>query len=65
MENAGRSDIVVERLQLTVKGFGPRPAVPKDSPVPAGQIVNLPFTYGPPRCGPDGTPRRRPARSCA
>jgi hypothetical protein len=56
LENAGRGDIVVERLQLAVKGFGPRPAIPKDSPVPAGQIVNLPWTYGPPRCGPDGRP---------
>jgi hypothetical protein len=56
LENTGRSDVVVERLRLTVKGFAPAPAVPKDSPIPAGQVVNLPWTYGTPRCGPDGAP---------
>lgn len=60
VENTGRDEVVVERIRLRVKGFRSAGSVPKDSPVPAGQVVNLPTPYGEVRCSRDGTARVGP-----
>lgn len=57
LENKGAEEVVVERLRLRVPGFRPAGSVAKDSPVPAGQVVNLPTPYGEVRCTRDGTAR--------
>jgi hypothetical protein len=48
--------LVVTRLRLVVPGFGSSGPVAKDSPIPPGQVVNLPWPYGRPRC-PEGATR--------
>lgn len=45
VRNAGTEDIVVQRLQLEVEGFDIPGPISKDSPIPAGQVVNLPVPY--------------------
>lgn len=57
LENRGRHEVVVEQLRLQVPGFRSAGAVAKDSPVPAGQVVNLPTPYGEVRCTGDGAAR--------
>jgi hypothetical protein len=56
VRNRGDVDVVVDRLRLDLAGFTGGGWVPKDSPVPAGQVVNLPTPYGRPRCPADGEP---------
>lgn len=48
--NEGSAPVVVSRLRLRVGGFTGGGWVPKDSPIPAGQVVNLPVPYGSARC---------------
>lgn len=48
--NGGPEEVVVERLLLRVPGFDSAGPVPKDSPVPPGQVVNLPVAHGAARC---------------
>jgi hypothetical protein len=55
--NGGEADVVVDRLRLTADGFTGGGWVPRKSPVPAGQVVNLPTPYGDPRCPSQGTAR--------
>ena len=57
LENTGRETVVVESLRLRVPGFRAAGAVPKDSPVPPGQVVDLPTPYGEVRCPSSGEPR--------
>jgi len=57
LENTGPETVVVESLRLRVPGFRAAGAVPKDSPVPPGQVVNLPTPYGGVRCPGSGEPR--------
>lgn len=57
LENTGRDEVVVDELRLRVPGFRSAGPVPKDSPVPAGQVVNLPTPYGEVRCAGDGQAR--------
>lgn len=54
LENTGPEEVVVERLLLRVPGYAGAGPVPKDSPVPPGQVVNLPTPYGDVECGPAG-----------
>jgi hypothetical protein len=54
--NRGSEPVVVERLRLAVEGYRSPAAVRKDSPIPAGQVVNLPWTHGSVRCSSDGKP---------
>lgn len=54
--NRGRRDIVVTSLDLDVDGFAVPGPVPKDSPIPAGQLVNLPIPYGDVTCPASGPP---------
>jgi hypothetical protein len=56
LHNTGLLDVVVERLDVRVEGFSGGPPQPKDSPIPAGGVVNLPWPYGEVRCGPDRAP---------
>lgn len=46
VRNAGTEEVVVERLTLRVPGFRGVGPVRKDSPVPPGQVVNLPVPHG-------------------
>jgi hypothetical protein len=55
LRNGGPRDVVVRRLQVRVKGYSELPAQAKDSPIQAGLVVNLPWSYGDVRCGPDLT----------
>jgi len=55
LENTGRERVVVERLRVRVRGYDSGRAIPKDSPIPPDQVVNLPWPYGTVRC-PAGTP---------
>lgn len=57
LDNSGADDVVVEHIALTVPGFAPQGPVGKDSPVPAGQVVNLPVPYGEVGCPAAGPPR--------
>ncbi|MGH8969369.1 MAG: hypothetical protein ACRDV1_05420 [Actinomycetes bacterium] len=63
VENLETRPIVVTRLRLVVPGFDSPGPIAKDSPIPPGQVVNLPWSYGRPRCPPGeatpeaGTPR--------
>jgi hypothetical protein len=57
VHNDGSSTIVVDKLRLTVGGFTGGGWVPKNSPVPAGQLVDLPTPYGDPRCPSAGEAR--------
>jgi len=57
LENTGREEVVVEAIRLRVPGFRSPGAVPKDSPVPAGRVVNLPTAYGEVRCNAGFRPR--------
>jgi hypothetical protein len=52
LRNDGPQDVVVRRLRVRIEGFAAPPAQPKDSPVRAGLVVNLPWAYGDVRCGP-------------
>lgn len=56
LRNRGRGPVVVDRLRLRVGGFTGGGWVAKDSPVPAGQLVDLTTPYGEPRCPSSGTP---------
>jgi len=51
--NGGAETVVVESLHVRIPGFGSSVPVDKDSPVPPGQRVNLPWPYGKVRCGAD------------
>ena len=53
LRNDGFQDVVVRRLRVLVDGYASPPAQPKDSPIRAGLVVNLPWAYGDVRCGPD------------
>jgi hypothetical protein len=57
VENTGAREVVVEAVTLRVPGFRSAGPVPKDSPLPAGRVVNLPVPYGEVRCRDDGTAR--------
>jgi hypothetical protein len=57
VHNTGTGDLVVDRLRLTVEGFTGGGWVPKSSPVPVGQVVNLPTAYGVARCPATGQAR--------
>lgn len=57
VRNGGAQDIRVVRLRLTIPGFQTPPAIAKDSPVPASQVVNLPVPYGAVACPSDGPPQ--------
>lgn len=57
VENRGSEEVVVEQLMLRVPGFLSAGPVAKDSPVPPGQVVNLPTPYGEVRCTADDTAR--------
>lgn len=46
VQNEGGEEVVVERVTLRVPGFQGVGPVPKDSPVPPGQVVNLPVPHG-------------------
>lgn len=54
--NLGTETLVVDRMRLTADGFTGAGWVPRDSPIPAGQRVNLPTFYGKPRCPAEGEP---------
>jgi hypothetical protein len=54
--NLGTGTLNVDRIRLTADGLTGAGWVPKDSPVPEGQRVNLPTFYGKPRCPADGEP---------
>ena len=56
LANTGAEKVVVERLQVRMRGFDSGRPVPKDSPIAPGQVANLPWPYGAVRCGPDGEP---------
>lgn len=60
LTNRGTEQVQVERLRLRVGGFTGGGWVAKDSPVPPGQLVDLPTPYGEPRCPSGGlaTPGR-------
>jgi hypothetical protein len=57
VRNKGTSDLVVDRLRLRIEGFTGVGWVSKDSPVPAGQVVNLTTLYGDARCPAQGQVR--------
>lgn len=56
LKNTGGEQVVVERLRVRIPGFDTPRAIPKKSPIPAGQVVNLPWPYGTVRCPVEGTP---------
>jgi hypothetical protein len=56
LRNVGSEPVVVRRLRLRVDGFTGAGWLAKNSPVPAGQVVNLPTGYGKPRCPATGAP---------
>jgi len=60
LENTGAEQVVVERLLVRVPGFDSGEAIPKNSPIPPGQVVNLPWPYGTVRCGADTPSVGRP-----
>jgi hypothetical protein len=53
--NRSRDEVTVESIDLRVPGYGGAGVQDKDSPVPAGQTVNLPTPYGEVSCSGDGT----------
>ncbi|MBA2768438.1 MAG: hypothetical protein H0U35_04785 [Sporichthyaceae bacterium] len=59
LRNNGPEEVVVERLLLRAPGFDSAGPVPKDSPVPPGQVVNLPVAHGDVRCDAAGAPVTR------
>lgn len=50
LNNIGAGEVVVERLLVRVPGFVAGAGVRKDSSIPPGQVVNLPWSYGTVRC---------------
>jgi len=62
LTNTGGEQVVVERMRVTVEGFRSPAAIPKDSRIPAGQTVNLPWPYGEVGCSPDYEPQVGRAR---
>jgi hypothetical protein len=54
--NEGSDQVAVTRLRLRIDGFTGGGWVAKDSPIPAGQVVNLPVPYGAARCPAAGAP---------
>jgi hypothetical protein len=56
LSNEGSGTVVVERLRLRVGGFSGGGWVTKDSPIPPGQVVDLPTGYGRPQCPGEGQP---------
>jgi hypothetical protein len=61
--NRGDEGVVVDAIRLTAGGFTGGAWVPKASPVPPGQVVDLPTPYGEPRCPTTGEPRLGPLRA--
>ena len=57
VENHGDSDVMVERLGLSVPGFTIPGPLRKDEPLLAGSVVNLPVPYDGVQCPADGPPR--------
>ncbi|MGZ4592692.1 MAG: hypothetical protein ACXV3C_02420 [Actinomycetes bacterium] len=57
VSNDGTGAVVIDRLRLRSGGFTGGGWVPKSSPVPAGQVVDLPTPYGDARCPSQGQPR--------
>ena len=57
VENLSDSDVMVERIRLTVPGFAIPGPLRKDEPLLAGTAVNLPVPYDGVRCPADGPPR--------
>ena len=62
LTNAGREQVVIERIRVMVEGYRSPAAIPKDSLIPAGQTVNLPWPYGKVECSRDFQPRVGRAR---
>jgi hypothetical protein len=56
VSNRGRQPITVDRLQVRIRGYRGGPPIAKDSPIPAGLEVNLPWEYGEVACPEDGAP---------
>ncbi len=56
LENTGSSDFRVTRLRLVIPGFALPGGIVKDSPIPAGQVVNLPVPFDKVKCPADGAP---------
>ncbi len=54
--NHGRAPVVVEQLEVRIRGYHGGPPVAKDSPIPGGLEVNLPWEYGAVSCPDDGAP---------
>lgn len=50
LENRGPREVVVKSLQVRARGFRMGGPIPKDSPIPADQVVNLPYSYGTVAC---------------
>jgi hypothetical protein len=57
LSNHGREPVVVDQLEVRIRGFRAGPPVAKDSPVPGGLEVNLPWEYGDVSCPQDSAPR--------
>ena len=57
VENRGDSDVMIERIRLTVPGFTIPGPLRKDEPLLAGTGVNLPVPYDGVRCPAEGLPR--------
>jgi hypothetical protein len=57
LANHGREPVTVDRLQVRIRGYRGGPPVAKDSPIPGGLEVNLPWEYGEVSCPDDSTPR--------
>ena len=57
VENLGDSDVMVERIRLSVPGFTIPGPLRRDEPLLAGTAVNLPVPYDGVRCPADGPPR--------
>ena len=55
--NHGRAPVVVERLEVRIRGYHGGPPVAKDSPIAGGLEVNLPWEYGDVVCPKDSAPR--------
>lgn len=61
VRNTGRTRLVVESVRLEVPGFRIPGPLPKDSPVFAGGVVNLPVPYDGVDCPASGDPDIGPA----
>jgi hypothetical protein len=56
LHNTSGGPVTVDRLRVDMPGFRSMPAVVKDSPIAAGLVVNLPWTYGEVQCRPSRAP---------